>query len=490
MKKIRNAVLLFAALAFTAILSGCSGDMYEGPGQIDVPEYSTYDDEIYQQYYEKEGEETDGSAATSTAIMENTESLIAAISNFLPSVSGLPEIHMTSDIQEYRIGQDSITISLDTINTFGWLAFALSATETDNHLPIWLAAGIEALAASQIGIFTPYDAAAENLITGRFGDLNFIPVAWEGNHQEAIDTAYHFARYLQDGEHLAALISLYADSYREAADYMAAELFYSFAGGTMESGTRLDLLSGYAPGIGHYGYRIVHIHSSGLIMTHALYQDFTEGFRAGVIREQFNSVNRIMQRVVNWFGEYIDVDHLLPHKVYLAYWGQGGGFYHDEDGGATIVTGIRRVDPQFDPGTVPYWILYHFFTDYFNDKLAGDIPPHPLMAQGLGIFIDQELRPTGTLRWAIPHSGVVRENILERDDFEGIVGYTDHDYLMDDGRIAIIYSSFVRYLIETYGPERYLQIHWTFPYGFEEVYGMTIQEMSESWIEFIRGWDV
>jgi len=45
-------------------------------------------------------------------------------------------------------------------------------------------------------------------------------------------------------------------------------------------------------------------------------------------------------------------------------------------------------------------------------------------------------------------------------------------------------GSFVQYLIDTYGIEAYLRVH--FDRGlFDEVYGRSLQEMIDEWVEFL-----
>jgi len=46
-------------------------------------------------------------------------------------------------------------------------------------------------------------------------------------------------------------------------------------------------------------------------------------------------------------------------------------------------------------------------------------------------------------------------------------------------------TSFVKYMYETYGGENFFQVHWRI-FRFEEVYGITIDEMILQWREFLE----
>ena len=46
-------------------------------------------------------------------------------------------------------------------------------------------------------------------------------------------------------------------------------------------------------------------------------------------------------------------------------------------------------------------------------------------------------------------------------------------------------SSFVRYLIDMYGADLYLNVHFN-PCNFENVYALSLQEMIQSWVAFLE----
>jgi len=166
--------------------------------------------------------------------IEHFEGMIYHIKQ-ITSLTGPPNrLFLALDADEISIAPNDIRITHDDINTLGFFTHAWSG----GRLPIWLTAGIEAVAIAEDtgrGFLAAQTAR-------RLGDIYFTP-AYNGTaeHNEAIDTAYRFARHLILAGEMNRLIDLYLsrDSY---ADELAERLFYEFSWVEFNSVRRFQII--------------------------------------------------------------------------------------------------------------------------------------------------------------------------------------------------------------------------------------------------------
>jgi len=153
-----------------------------------------------------------------------TEEVVQALANFIRTDNVLRIIY-EEDASAFNMGFNQVHIIQDSINTYGFIANALSF----GRLPMWLAIGLEAVARGNIQEY-PLDMLS---------DIYFAPFLWDSQKQRnAVSTAYKFTNHLLTYGYFEEIVLLYMTSDADNIAYansLSEELFYQFSGFDMDT---------------------------------------------------------------------------------------------------------------------------------------------------------------------------------------------------------------------------------------------------------------
>ena len=415
-----------------------------------------------------------------------TEALFYAVNNLM-AASGRPLGIFMADSREQidirRIHQ--LEINHDEVFGFGlttyWLTqeffFPNSQQITRGYLPFWLLSGIEAIARrnADIEIFNPI--SDEVIFFEDFGDLRFFPQLWGGDeHKQAINIAYHFTTHLMDNGFFDILIQMYLGNENRYADILARELFYGFSGRTLDTGIFLRF--------GMDGIYAIVLCQEFSITNFIFYnldrQTNIDLTRARVAWERYGQIFDDGTRFVKeWFVRYVDWDsNRIIHNVFFdkkGVWVDGWRYAPATGGfGATHhYGGVQRN------------VIVHETVHAMEDQIAErNFTP---FSEGLAEYLQARFL-------SLCPADRYHHHALQQHPYIANIGAWDHfgsRYRRDDENfIPYIASyttsaSFVTYLIETYGVEKYLQVHWDVDI-FEYVYGICLDGMVNRWRIFLQ----
>jgi len=404
------------------------------------------------------------------------------------------------------------------INSFGRLLGRLN----EARLPIWLYVGLEAGARADAGQVVPGLGLGHKPIA-YFGDMSFAPIT-HGNPEQlnAIATAYGFVNFLVEGGNLAELARLYAAQETNEANEIAARLFYEFADKPMLTAFSLHFdgnlqFRGQQPTNVAYEYRITaytdfgnyHFlfleHSDALsiqtMQGYVRYFDdsaqFVKNFFAGFAPFDFRPVDifivydgsALSPIDANLEDEWIRMFNfsnvsptVFAHEIahYISYWAQGNSFgnywVEFEEGIAMALMSYRDIYEGLDKSY--HWHREHrrsifgSYADALNNIFGDDDT-----AEAAWDFLMADFDSIG-----LAH--VMGYHWLRHRDFETRAIQLGSTFAEIGTHPTA--GSFVLYLIENYGIENYMQVHFDRD-SFEDVYGITINEMIARWQAFLDG---
>jgi len=449
------------------------------------------------------------------ALASYFENVVYMFSDILDTDRQLQTI-ITQDPKRYAVrtvmGENLIVNPYDSA-THGWFVYSM----TLGRIPMWLAAGIEMVAR---GIDFDYPL-------GELCEMHFAPFSWgTPAHHQSISTAYHFVHYLIDRDYLATILNLYITEERLVTDLYVAGLFYLFSGYTLDtsislhfSGSSFNIttntnMANYVfqfPEL-HYQLEWPDTHFEVWQFIRLLYDiDYIDRTRLTRITDYLDNA---ISFVKNWHGQFADfgfepIRTYIPMDIHFAARANHG----------------QMIIPINGLSMIAAHEAAHVISREINGGFSAFAPFEEGLAQTLQFLYD--LHDRNGFGWAYQFWPIWVESFIPFDYEIGIfecyaIADTVRNFLLQDyehyayyqhflaytalnipglgaaspdfrqwagGFPAEIHSyvasrSFVRYLIETYGVESYLHVHFD-ENLFEYVYGMTLREMVYEWMDFL-----
>ncbi|MCL2236159.1 MAG: hypothetical protein FWB98_06950 [Defluviitaleaceae bacterium] len=452
--------------------------------------------------------------------VEVNEKLIQEISSFASIGTPPFQFSLTSDENNFGIRGMNTVFNHENANTKGWLVHIW----TSGRIPMWLSAGMEVVALSNLGLFEPSDII---YIPQNFGDLLLMPSNWGTQEQaQGIDAAYHFVRHLINTQAFDEIINLLVAGDDDAHEKLSA-YFADFSGGEQLSGFEYVLFT--LDSGGAYSIR----KSTDLANYHFIFDDFSQHLDIETIVLYVEYSEDGIEFVYNWYSQFFDFEFVPIHRFQFFYnphplhYGVGGDIGRD----LVRIFNLGRRD------IAPFFVIVHEITHALEVQVFGSLS-HPSFSQGLaealeylhhiydhhrgGFGFYYELL-TAPLEDENAVNGL-RENLYiiygthyAADHFieNFIIGFDPmsiahhrayqviyrHETLPNPEAMSVAplfgdeispylssyvtSHSFVMWLMETYGHENYARVHFDIHY-FEDVYGVTITEMVDRWLGFLR----
>ncbi|MCL2855086.1 MAG: hypothetical protein FWE21_05650 [Defluviitaleaceae bacterium] len=434
-------------------------------------------------YFFRDGDET------ASEFVNTTEAIIRQLSNYMDIPYARLRIH--SSPYDYTFTNIEVSLNFESGDTFGWLTNQLSR----GRLPLWLSTGLEAYAKSQLGIFTPTN---QNFATDtHFSDLAFMPSMWRTNERaNAIDMAYHFTSHLAEFGLLAELVALYQDDENRQANYKAAQHFYNHFGWSMNTPVAImavNLPNGTIAA------------TSGEDTITFSFDDFNSAIPMTAIINYVEYTRNAIDFTVGFMAQFVEFE-VMPLQVKVYY--DGRALFDFFGGGAgdsfIIVTGAESMMTiahevvhvvarwiYAQHGVRPIQPLEEGFASYimavFNKSENFD---HQLF------YIDHysdrgDLRTSWTIFYDHDYHFMAQYRLINMD-------YYNMGHFVHQSRYTAVGSpyhipaintyepatSFVIYLINTYGIDNFMEALWNIE-NFHYIYGKDIHGMIEGWREFL-----
>jgi len=462
--------------------------------------------------------------AANSALLSDWEQIISKISELIDFQTIPLEIYFYDDASEFQRFDNGRNIFINpySTNSIGQLPSRLN----DARLPIWLYAGLEAVARLYIGLeaqnldFQGLDSVS----MADFGDISFIPATWNTDeHIQAIATAHNFVSYLAETGNLEELALLYSAQETYLANRLAARLYYEFTGNLMDTTLRLHFngnlsFVGQEPRNVAYNYRISAHTNFGNY--HFLFLPHSDTLGIYAIRSYVKYFDNITQFVKNFFANFTDftqfdfdsidtfiiydgstlspvdanlVDNWIrmfnlgafppsafAHEIthFISFWSQGNrlGAIEFEEGLAMAMERYHDIYDRFGHGKGYQWKIENrrfIFGSYidalreiFGDADVADVAWNSLMTDFDSIGL----------------AHMMAYNWLHNRNYEARAAQLGAE-IAEIGTHPTA-GSFVLYLIENYGAQSYMRVHLGQD-SFESIYGTTIYEMIARWRIFL-----
>jgi len=419
--------------------------------------------------------------------------LIAEIGNIIPTNAPSQNISFTTgrDIGIQRVNQ--LTLNYNEIYDFGLLTFRLhhhglvslrmrghpdrrglslfeyNVNPIETRLPFWLYSGIEAIARRNIGwdCFLPGYGVGE-LVNG-FGDHRFLPTEmnFDWGHEtrlNAIATAYYFVSYLINSGHFDYLLGLYAEGNRQEANALAEELFYGLTGLTLDTDVHLMFAGGY----------FVATYRGYLSYVNFI---FASTSRARLAAEGIRGHARVFERATEiakgWFLQYLEWDYRRINHNVVGLAGSSGSRTR-----TFSLNGTTSIYCLIDP-----WVAIHETVHSLEHQINGWSRFFPF-TEGLAMYISDNSASDPFGRPSI-YQDLTNPNRIRFSN--SLFSPTGRNFVpeLNNHNLA---GGFVTHLIQTYGMEKYLRVHWRSPINsqfFKYVYGRSFEEILEEWVELV-----
>ena len=413
----------------------------------------------------------------------DTERLIDEIDDIMTIQSGLAVITMLDGHQYWNVG-NNISVCHDNINTHGWLVHHFSL----RRFPMWLSVGIETVARSNRGLFEPPPLYDFDLQMPNFSDLNFAPRAWGlPEHRQAIYTAYHFIRFLQNQGSLNCLVSLYKNGDHPVATETATYYFGRFSNLNAMLGLILELtMDGKG---GNVPCNPLHVRASTNYGHYefSLYGPYSR-LDAYVLAEIVEFLEEGKLFAKDFFLEYYDFDFIpITHRLHLCDTnGTGGAAFIDgahyvlSGSSSFILWGIHEITHliQAHAGVAYFFPIGEGIAEFMVDFFLGET--------GRDDF-NKRRYTRHKIAAAVLTSGLYLQGA---SDYARALGFHEGSqrYVPEINRHSTSFS-FTHFLIQEYGIEKFMEAHAlssSVVERFAEVYGMTINEMVGIWREFLE----
>jgi len=436
---------------------------------------------------------------SNTNFVNTVEAIAQELEQFITISDVQFRINASSDDPwSYTFTNNELSMNFDNSVTAGWFTHAMSRGD----LPIWLSAGLEVYIRGNIGLYAP--ATNSPASVAGFGDIMFIPEKWATVEMNtAIDIAYLFVNHLSENNLLENLIETYMGGDIATGNQVAERYFYSYFGEEMDMALRLEYFQAntshviiVTSDIGEHHFFFSHFDQNVplseiiLLVTYmhdaaVFVIDFVYEFRSFEAAQlTFHLMyNRVDNRFAGGFDDRRDVISIfnmqtrpwdilmtIPHEISHA-------VMH-------FMVGYPLEDP-FDEG------FANFMSIAFNETDEAQSFPHLQMMidDGFAPPVDNVREWANFLRsWSF-HMGAYIRRIAEDYTLENVGFGTRYTNVNDPNHITDINTywtatSFVIYLIDTYGIDKYMQVHWDTD-NFANVYGRDIHGMIEEWRLFL-----
>ena len=455
------------------------------------------------------------------AFIDKNEKVINEISGFA-DLGRPPLIFQFAEVTDSSpIISSGIVLTHNNDNTRGWLVHRWS----NGSIPMWLSAGIEAVALSNIGEF---EASDSPYIPEHFGDLLLSPGNWGTTVQaQSIDSAYHFVRYLMDIEAFDEIVSLLRADDETTNEALNAH-FYGFSSGMQVNPFQYTLF--------------VPLATAGAVYNIVMSTDWATYCFIFNSFEQYLDNDRIMMYVAysddgiefvyNWHSLHFDFEFIPIRRANLLYsHARSGGGWAGQFNNEFTVYNISRV------GNI--YLVVHEAVHVIDIQISSASPYHSFsfipFTEGLAMALSDrhaiaDFDNFGMYRahverlpvdmWKDEQSELLYnmfgtenafdyfyERFIEGFDIIGTSHFYAYRYLYHRETLEdplsdlwqplfnpdvspyiasyVTANSFVNYLLDTYGDEMYAQVHLNVD-NFENVYGITLHEMIDRWKGFLK----
>ena len=473
----KSIVYIIFFIFLSTLLSGCTGS--ENTENEEHQENGIFSDSIYEECLFIHSDNDDYSQANLQFILQN-ECIIAEIRELIPVIDTPLYFYFTYDYSQIGINQyRHLYLNYDSAFGFGLTAYkahhallrinsSYNADPEETRLPFWLLNGIESVARrnANIDIFDPVSNGIDFEIerVNSLNDFRFIPSIW-GSHEHisAINSAYHFTVYLLENDYFHQLIDLYSIGDRETANDLAKAQYYNFSNLILDTSTSLLFGNGTYVLTYHGEFS-----DTNFIIDNFQQSNMNDKEHIAVGR----SFEEVTAFVINWYSQHFQwelrrFNHNIVHLTHI---------------GPPV--GRRDTIISLYPET---WIAAHETVHGVDMQIKGVTPSFTPFAEGLAMYLTW-LATNDDIR---EHCPIEDLDNPDRFTFAQGVGtvvanfnYTNphyNPYLNSYG----LAGGFVQYLIETYGADKYFQVHWNFR-NFEYVYAIALDEMVERWVALLR----
>lgn len=441
------------------------------------------------------------------AAIRSVESMIAAIEYMVDLGTELRRVFWIEGQDQYVFELNAARTNFDDMNTFGWLVYSWSL----GRLPMWLSAGLEAVARADTGSFVPdgVDAVPPIFV---LRDLGFAHINWGSPVQlQSVTAAYYFVRYLHDTGQLAEIVSQYLSSNIVQANALALAAHESGNFG-FDFCTMLRLrYHVYFDPLAHLALSSDSEDGTVELWFNGDSEEVGYFLAEAQFEDYFQIAWQAIGDVSEWFEKYLplagihgferepaQVSFVVEPPSLAAF---GSNFARN----AVIWTG-GRVARELEPSFV-IWEDYAPLWMGFAAALAELFFPLPVgdwVESVRPVLGDSGNRAGGAADDAI----ITAVSAMNISTFH-LFAY-GHVFQMDmtndearewfESQRAAYESwegpafpgvntgnksmSFVLYLLQEHGSERYIQLHVA-PDRFEELYGMPVEEMVGMWHQFL-----
>ena len=434
---------------------------------------------VYEECLFSQNDDGDYSQANLQFIFQN-ESIIDEIRELIPVIDTPLYFYFTYDYSQIGIDQyHHLYLNYNSAFGFGLTAYkthhalprinsSYNADPEETRLPFWLLNGIEAVARRNANI-NVFDLVSDDIdfeieSVNSLNDFRFIPSNWGSyEHISAINSAYHFTVYLLENDYFHQLIDLYSTGDRKTANDLAKAHYYNFANLILDTST--SLLFGNGTYVLTY-----HGEFSDTNFIIDNYQQSNMNDKEHIaVGHRFEEVTAF---VINWYSQHFQwelrrFNHNIVHLTQIG------------------PPEISR-DTTFSMLPEP-WIAAHETVHGVDMQIKSVTPGFTPFAEGLATYLTW-LATSDDIREHCPIDDLDNPNRFTFAQGVGTVvanfNYTNphyNPYLNSYG----LAGGFVQYLIETYGADKYFQVHWNFR-NFEYVYNIALDEMVERWVALLR----
>ncbi|MCL2573904.1 MAG: hypothetical protein FWE34_05050 [Defluviitaleaceae bacterium] len=404
-----------------------------------------------------------------------------------------------ADPLSYTFTHNELSINFDNNDTFGWFTHAMSR----GNLPVWLSVGLEAYIRADAGMFSPtHDISTQELGLSRpFGDISFVPEMWGTVEMNtAIDIAYLFVNHLSENNLLENLIETYMGGDIATANEMVEGYFYSYFGEEMDVSLRLDYFHTNS------SYAIVATDELGVY--NFAFECFTSALSIEYIREYNVFLNASTAFVIDTFARFTYVEPLpLRTTVWHDAVGSAGGLYFPGTGIIHLFNSARTPGHLFamahevshavsiDMISESAWVVFEegFATAVSYLFYESDIATNLRLTSSVidEIFVRAPEIPFFSVDFVHASAYYMLTYTDYTDASSEFFGWRQATANpQSDSIIHAIYSpftgtSFVAYLVDTYGVESFMGVMWDID-NFVNAYGRDIHGMIEEWREFLH----
>ena len=396
----------------------------------------------------------DDNETANVKFINTVEGIIGGLEAFIEIPYTQLRIRHTSDPQDLYFSAIEVSLNFDTLHTFGWLTHILSRGE----LPMWLSAGLEAYVKEGLGLFVPnsYD---DELV--RVSDMAFLPCRLgTDEHMVAISSTYDIVADLSRNGELEGIIS-----------------------NPTQKLITLDLLDGSVVVMDDFGnsfhFFFDHIHNIIAVNEINNYVEYMQ-----------NAINF----TVNFMGQFRDFE-VTPLRTYIHYYTIGfmGGGY--QGSGLLEIFGIRAIE-----------VMAHEVVHAIIVSMMDKSRPILSLEEGFANYVNFHFNKSTDFQHQLPDESsaeLIRSNFNRnyhyRYHFASHYRLTNVDYAVvgagfppprrcpsyiDAINTYSTTTSFVIYLIQTYGIDNFMETMWDVA-GFVNIYGKDIYELIEEWREWL-----